>query len=316
VIADDHPLALGVVGANGGVPETREVVDSADLVLFVGCRAGSITTERWRHPVPGNIEVVHIDADESVIGVNYPTAAALVGDARLALDALVRELGTQVPARDGWGRVAVARAKESKRAAFRALARSNETPIRPERLVAELQAVLPEDAVVVADPGTPCPYLSAYYELRRAGRHLISNRAHGALGFALPGSIGAHYGRPGAKCVAVVGDGSFGMAAGELETMVRLELPITVVVVSNGTFGWIKAGQKTGFGARYFSVDFGRSDHAGIARAFGLEAWRVERPDELRPALAAAVARDGPTLVDVITQPLHEARAPVSEWVA
>ena len=91
-IADTHPLAVGVVGSNGGTLPTRAIVDAADLVVFVGCRAGSVTTERWRHPQPDATRVVHIDADPSVIGATYPTAAALVGDAKLGLAALDREI--------------------------------------------------------------------------------------------------------------------------------------------------------------------------------------------------------------------------------
>jgi acetolactate synthase-1/2/3 large subunit len=87
-------------------------------------------------------------------------------------------------------------------------------------------------------------------------------------------------------------------------------------VVSNATYGWIKAGQKTRYDQRYFSVDFDRSDHARIAEAFGVRAWSVQDPAELRRALDAAIAHPGPSLVDVVSQPLHEARAPVSEWIA
>ena len=92
-IADDHPLAVGVVGSNGGTPETRGVVDGADLVFFIGCRAGSVTTERWRHPAPGAATIVHLDVDPAVIGTNYRTDAAIVGDAQLALEALVDAIG-------------------------------------------------------------------------------------------------------------------------------------------------------------------------------------------------------------------------------
>jgi acetolactate synthase-1/2/3 large subunit len=166
---------------------------------------------------------------------------------------------------------------------------------------------LPDDAVICADPGTPCPYFSAFYTIRKPGRHFITNRAHGALGYALAASVGAQVGRPDAKVVAAMGDGSFGMCVGELETIVRLGLPITIVVFSNSVYGWIKAGQKTGFGARYFSVDFTRTD---------VKSWRVEQPGDLEGALKAAIAHDGPTLVDVIAQPLQDAAAPVSEWVA
>ena len=312
-IAEDHPLAVGVVGSNGGTPETRAIVAAADLVVFVGCRAGSVTTERWRHPAPGT-PIIQIDIDPSVIGANYKTEVGLVGDARLTLTALNGEL--ERAGRSAWGADAVERARREKFAGFLALAQSDATPIRPERIVLDLESVLPNDAIVIADPGTPCPYLSAYWRQRAAGRRFISNRAHGALGYSLPAAVGAGFGRPGAKCVAVMGDGAFGFSVGELETLVRLKLPITLIVISNASYGWIKAGQRTGYGGRYFSVDFDRSDHAAIARAYGLKAWHVEDPQALRPALAAAIEADGPTLVDVIAQPLHEARAPVSEWVA
>jgi acetolactate synthase-1/2/3 large subunit len=317
---ENHPLAAGVVGSNGGTPATRALVDQADLVVFIGCRAGSVTTERWRHPVPGEVRVVHVDVDPAVIGANYPTEVAVVGDARLALAALRDEVARFVdlpPDRSrGLGREAVARAWSEKLGAFEDLARSEAMPIRPERIVATLQALLPPAAMIVADAGTPCPYFSAYYRQRAAGRHFISNRAHGALGYALPAAVGARIGRLDAPCVAIMGDGSFGFASGELETIARLGLPITMVVIANASFGWIKAGQRSGFEGRYFAVDFSPGQHARIAEAYGIKSWRVEHPAELRPALAKALASDGPALVDVVTQPLEEARAPVSEWVA
>lgn len=313
-IAETDPLALGVVGSNGGDPATRAEVDAADLVLFVGCRAGSVTTERWRSPRTG-ARILHIDSDPMVLGANYPTEVAILADAKLALEALADAVAAQPrPRMNGAARAAAAWA--AKRAAFQPLAASDETPIKPERAIAALEDLLPEDAIVCADPGTPCPYVSAHLRWRRAGRQFITNRAHGALGYALAASMGAHVGRPEVKTVALMGDGSFGFCCGEFETLVRHKMPITSVVFSNAVFGWIKAGQEAGFGQRYYNVDFSRTDHAAVAEAFGLRAWRVEDPADLRPALAEALAHDGPTLVDVIAQPLHEAAAPVSEWVA
>jgi acetolactate synthase-1/2/3 large subunit len=318
-LSDAHPLSLGVVGSNGGTAPVRAVIAQADCVLFVGCRAGSVTTERWRRPDRATTKIVHIDVDPAVIGANYPTVAPVVGDAKLALAGLLDVLGRPANAPSRHNSPAaqrVAQAKREKFDVFAAFAAGDERPIRPERLVADLQATLPSGAVVVADPGTPCPYLSAYLTNDSAQRWFITNRAHGALGYALSAACGAQFARPDAKVVSVMGDGSFGFTAGELETVVRYNLPITFIVVSNSEFGWIKAGQKNGFGARYFSVDFTRTDHARVAQAFGLRAWRVEDPRELRGALAAAIAHDGPTLVDVISQPLEEANAPVSEWIA
>ena len=312
-IPEDHALALGVVGSNGGTPETRAIVDEADVVVFVGCRAGSVTTERWRHPVPGRVRVIHVDVDAQVIGANYRVDVPLVADARLALAALNEALSEMKRPLDA---AAVAKAKADKFARFDALAASDDRPIKPERVVQELSRVLDADTLVVADPGTPCPYLSAYYPVRRTGRTLFSNRAHGALGYSMAAAVGAHFGRPAVKTVAVMGDGSFGMCAGELETLVRCRLPITLVVIRNAVYGWIKAGQKSGYGQRYFSVDFGVTDHAKVAEAFGVKSWSVEDPAKLGAALREALAYGGPALVDVVCQPLHEARAPVSEWVA
>jgi len=311
-IDEEHPLAAGVVGSNGGTPETRALVDNADLVFFIGCRAGSVTTERWRHPTPGRCKVIHLDVDPAVPGANYRTDAALVCDAQLGLKMLREALANQRRVVNGPD---LESAKERKFANFQVLAESLDKPIKPERLVQELARVLDRDAILVADAGTPCPYFSAYYPVRSPGR-FFSNRAHGALGYSLPAAIGAHFARSSVKCVSVMGDGSFGFTCGELETAVRYRLPITFVVISNASYGWIKAGQKSGYSQRYFSVDFAGTDHAAVAAAFGVKSWRVTEPTELSKVLPDALAYGGPTLVDVVCQPLEQAKAPVSEWIA
>ena len=317
-LPDSHPLSAGVVGSNGGVPETRNLVTQADTILFVGCRAGSVTTERWRYPAPGSVRVVHIDMDERVIGATYEPDAAIIGDAGTVLRALNQEIAARRPAiaERALDAAAVAAAQQSKFDKFQALAASDASPILPERFVADFQRVLPEDHVVVADPGTPCPYLSAYLRTDRTGRNYFSNRAHGALGYAIPAAVGAQYGRPGAAVFSVSGDGSFGFCAGELETIARLKVPVKMIVLSNGAYGWIKAGQKSGYDARYFSVDFDPTDHARVAEAYGVKGWHVTDPGDLARTLRAAISHDGPALVDVVSQPLQDAHAPVSEWVA
>ncbi|HEX9788190.1 MAG TPA: thiamine pyrophosphate-binding protein [Candidatus Binatia bacterium] len=312
-ILEEHPLAVGVVGSNGGTPETRAVVDQADLIVFIGCRAGSVTTERWRHPSPGKTKVIHLDIDAAVPGANYRADVALAADARLGLKMLNEALaGVRRPLQAS----AVQNAKEQKFAKFQALAESAEKPIKPERVVAALAGALDADATVVADAGTPCPYLAAYYEVRGTGRRFFSNRAHGALGYSMAAAMGAHFAKPEVKCVSVMGDGSFGFTCGELETAVRYRLPITFIVISNASYGWIKAGQKSGYGQRYFNVDFTVTDHAAVAAAFGVKSWRVTEPGDLAKALKEALTHGGPSLVDIVCQPLHEANAPVSEWIA
>ena len=202
-LADSHPLSVGVVGTNGGVLATREVVMQADLVLFVGARAGSTTTEHWKYPAR-DVPIVHIDVDAMTIGTNYRTDVALVGDAMLALADLneaVRARLKNRPAGAADGRAIAGKARARKLADFAALAASTDLPIKPERVVDSLNRHLPAGAIVVADPGTPCPDFSAYFDVPQAGRHFITNRAHGALGFAMSAGVGAQFGRPDAMVV-------------------------------------------------------------------------------------------------------------------
>ena len=314
-LAETHPNCLGVVGSNGGTDQTWEMMEAADLVVFMGARAGSTTTARWEAPKPGT-RVVHFDNDPMVIGANYQTEVGVVGDLRLALEQVnaVLDVRDQDDGQFG-GAAAITDIKRRKFEVFNRFAGSSETPIRPERVIAALMKVLPSDATILSDPGTSCPYFSAYYQLPLPGRYFITNRAHGALGYAMSAALGAWFGRPSSKVVAMMGDGSFGFTVGELETVCRSRAPITYIVFSNSNFGWIKASQFADKGARYYNVDFNRVDHAAIATAYGVKSWRVENPDDLERVLKEAIAHDGPTLIDVITQALEESNAPVRRWM-
>jgi acetolactate synthase-1/2/3 large subunit len=310
-LEDDHQNYLGVVGSNGAVLETREVVQNADLVIFIGCRAGSVTTEKWQYP-NRNQKIIHIDNDPEVISANYKTELSIVSDAKLFLEDL-QEIGLQKVFN---GTEDIKKSKESKWKNFYNLAKSSSLPIKPERIVSDLNSVLPDDCYIVADAGTPCPYFSAFFKLKKSGKYFLTNRAHGALGYALPAAIGVQIGRPNNRVVSIMGDGSFGLAVGELETAVRLKLPIIFIVLSNSVYGWIKAGQKTSFEERYYSVDFTRTNHAEVAKAYGLDSFRVEKPEDIQKTIEKALSLNKPCLVDIISEPLQDAKAPVSEWIA
>ena len=128
-------------------------------------------------------------------------------------------------------------------------------------------------------------------------------------------AIGAAIGRPQSKCVAVMGDGSFGFTVGELETITRYKLPVLMIVISNSVYGWIKASQKSGYDERYYSVDFNRTNHAKVAEAYGVRSWTVDDPLKLEAVIKAAIECGEPALVDIISQPLQDAAAPVSQWM-
>ena len=311
-LEDVHPNSLGVVGSNGGSLYTREVLQRSDLVIFIGCRAGSVTTEKWQYP-SSKSKIIHIDIDPQVIGANYKTYISLVADAKKSLI----ELNKKIKKNNFNGNKIVKAAKRKKFTEFNKLCKEEKGLIKPERIVKEINNAMPDNAYIVVDPGTPCPYFSAYYNFKKSGRYFITNRAHGALGYALPASIGVQIGKPKNKVVSVMGDGSFGFAVGELETAKRLKLPIIFVVISNSVYGWIKAGQKSSFNKRYYSVDFSRTDHAKVASSYGVKAWTVKKPNDLKKIISNAIKYEkGPCLIDIISQPLEEAKAPVSEWIA
>lgn len=315
-IAETHPYALGVIGSNGGLPYRHDLVHESDLVLFIGCDCGSVVTDKWSLPRPGAAKVIQLDINPHIIGRSYAVSTPLVGDARLGLEALNHALSARLDGKGAakWPVDLIPGLRDRYMAGVEGLT-STAVPIRPERFVAELREAMPDDGIVVCDPGTPTPFLAAYYTLPRAGRYFVTNRAHGALGYSLSAAVGAHFAQPDKKIVAVMGDGSFGFSCGEMETIYRHQIPVVLVVVNNGIFGWIKAGQKV-MGGKYFSVDFSTADHAKIAEAFNIASRRVEAVEDLAPALKWAIDLNAPVLLDVVMQPLHEAQAPVSKWIA
>jgi acetolactate synthase I/II/III large subunit len=183
-------------------------------------------------------------------------------------------------------------------------------------VVRTMRHVLGDDTLIVADPGTPTPFLSAQYEVRRPGRTTVIPRAHGGLGYAIPGVVGAAFAAQGERVVGMTGDGSFGMSVGELETITRYNLPVVIIQCSNNTFGWIKELQHLYHGDRYFGVDFNPVDYAAIARGFGFRSQQVTDPAGVERALTEAFADGGPYFLDIVTESPITETPPVAAWTA
>ncbi|NIN66922.1 MAG: thiamine pyrophosphate-binding protein [Anaerolineae bacterium] len=316
-IAETHQLSIGVVGGNGARPYANRVVSAADLVLFVGCKTDSVTTVNWTVPsAASGVTIIHVDVDPKEIGNNYPTAVGMVGDAKLALSDLLDAVKARVQGREADEARLEGISKEAELWWQSAEAKmlSDSIPIKPQRVMKELIDALPVDSVIVADAGTGTPFTSAFYE-SPAGRYVVIPRGYGGLGYAIPGVVGAKVARPEATVVGLMGDGSFGMSAGELETIARLQLPVTILQFNNSCFGWIKALQALYYDGRYVSVDFSPdTDHASIAQGFGLLGVRVDRPQALGPAIRRAIQSDKPTFIDVITESEETELPPVHKW--
>jgi acetolactate synthase-1/2/3 large subunit len=316
-IAETSECSIGVVGNNGARSYANAWVADADLVFYIGTRTDSTTTVAWslpsrEHP-PASI---HLDVSAKEIGNTYPSGAFLLGDAAATLQDLLaavdRPQRLRAAAADRLARLATEKASYFEQVALDAS--SDNQPIKPQRLIAELRNVLDDDAIIVADPGTPTPYLSAQYTVRRAGRTTVIPRAYGALGYAIPGVVGAHYAAPGGRVVGMLGDGSYGMSVGELETISRLDLPVVIVQCDNGTYGWIKELQHLYHDRRYYSVDFNRIDYAAIARGFGMQGFHVEDPADLNVTLRSALESGRPAFVNVVTEAQMTETPPVATW--
>lgn len=316
-IAETSPVSIGLVGGNGARPYANACVANADLVVFIGTRTESTTTHHWTIPAPvDGPNVIQLDVEPWEIGNSYRLVVGVAGDARLTLEDLLQAIDhpARVRAANQERISALLAERDRYWADVHRQAAIMSTPIKPAQLIRILRSQLDDEAIVVADPGTPTPYLGAQYELRRPGRAMAIPRAHGGLGYAIPGVVGAAYAAGERRAVAVTGDGSFGMACGELETITRYNLPVVVIQCSNGTYGWIKELQHLYHGDRYFNVEFNPVDYAAIARGFGFRSRQVTDPGELERAMQDAFADGGPYFLDVVTESQITETPPVAAW--
>ena len=313
-IPDTHPLSIGVIGDNGFHPHAMTALNEADLLIYVGSKIGSVVTIGWSFPRSAGQKTIQIDIDPDVLGNNTANIQSLCGDIRAIFERLERELTDTVPKTTSWV-TALNAARQTFWDEVQSETPSAADPIRPLQVVQALNALLPAQAIVVADAGTPTPNLTRYLRLKADGSRLIIPRAYGGLGYAIPAVVGVWAANPAVKPIGIFGDGSFNMSCGELETLRRLKVPALLIHFNNACFGWIKALQRSHGHNQTFSVDFSADNIAKIAEAFGLKAWHVRRADELDAALAAGLGCDGPALIDVVVESIADISPPVFSWL-
>lgn len=303
-VAEDHPLSLGVGGNTLGRFSPghylRPLIERADVVLLVGTRTAQNGTDSWT-AYPRNARFIHIDIDPGEIGRNYE-ALRLVGDARLALTALTDRLrGRRKRAQAPAGEIASALARAAGDIA--PLLRSNASPVRPERLMADLQQVLTPETIVVADASYSSVWVASYLRSLRPGMRFLTPRGLAGLGWGLPLALGARAARPSSPVLCVTGDGAFGHVWSELETARRTRTPIVLTVLNNGVLGYQKDAEVVKYGRHTSACIFTPVDHAQIARACGCRGVSIRNPADYLPALREALACNETTVLDVDTDP-------------
>src|SRR5215213_4593219 len=299
-VPDDHPLTTGGLGLLGTKP-SEAAVHECDTLLMVGTNFPYTA----HLPEPGQARTVQIDNDPVRAGNRMPTEVPLVGDAAETLRALLPLLEGKTD------RGFLEQAQEAM-AAWRedmeALESPDRDPVQPQYLMAVVDRLAGDDAILTCDSGTIATWAARHWTIRGDRRFYLSgNLATMACG--LPYAIAAQWAFPGRQCVAFVGDGGLAMLMAELDTAVRYDLPVKVVVNNNAALGQIEWEQVV-LGYPEYGVRYDRSiDFARVARACGAFGVRVEQAGDLEAAVRAALEHPGPAVVDCVVNP-HEPPLP------
>jgi pyruvate dehydrogenase (quinone) len=297
VLPDDHPMTTGGIGLYGTFG-THHAMAECDALLILG---STFPYLEYYPAADRGVRAVQVDRDAQRIGLRYPVEVGLMGDCRAALEALNARLtrkedrsfleATQREAARWRDLLAEAVAEGARR-----------TPMHPAVPVAALAERLPADAVVVTDSGHNTGLAARYLPLGPGHDFAVSGLL-ASMACGLPYAIAAALACPGRRVVGVVGDGGLAMQLGEFSAAAALRLPVTLVVINNGTLGQIKWEQMLFLGNPEFACAQAPVDFAAAAEAMGGRGFRVEEAGALGAALDAALALDGPAIVDVVVDP-------------
>lgn len=284
-IPEDHALSMGPLG---NVPSFGPVFDDADVVLAVGTRFQGGATRNWSMKL--GKKLVHIDADPGVINRNYHADVAVVGDARLSLAGVMKDLAG-VTNEDGFTENA-----KSLRDAARAQIRKDIGPDF-EAIMDAMRSLLPRDGNIVRDATVPA-YLWGNRLIEIYEPRTSMNPTSAAIGPGLPLGIGAAVGS-GKKTAIIQGDGGFMLSIGELASCVQHQLPVIVCVFNDGGYGVLRNIEARTFDGRQFGVDLATPDFAMVAQGMGMYGEKVVGVEAFKDAFARAVQFNGPVLLDI-----------------
>lgn len=315
-IAEDHPLALRVIGGRGGMEYSNNYVRDADTIFFIGSNTDSASTNHWElYGDPNAKTFLHLDIAEAHIGNNFPVDLALVGDARASLDYMVHLLEAE--------HASIKRKRvdltEMKITALEKVFNSNipmpEGTISPVKLTQALDEMMPENAIVTSEPGVSAIYPSALLTFRKPGRRYITNYSMGALGYSVPAGLGASFAHDG-PTISFTGDGSFAFVMGDMETIKRSGKNVTIILTRNDTFGWIR-GEAILLDDvdEPWSTDFGSVDYLKVADGFGFDVARITTEADIKPILAAAIANAGANFIEIMVPSQDQIVPFVPSWV-
>jgi len=305
-VPNGHPAFCGPLGY-GAHDVSERLVREADVIVALGCRFSEFTTRRWTL-VPGSAQLVHVDVDPDELGRVHLPRVGLVSDAAAAARALAAALppllADDLERAERRGNRRAALRKEYENAAAPPSTPPRSGTVSSAALVHTVQELADRDGIVlVQDVHTFGPWVARHLAVERPASYYAS--AGGAMAWGFPAAMGMALARPDQRVVAISGDGSFWMVAQDLETCVRERIPVVNLVVNNFAYGNTRDRQRTAHGGRYHGVFLDNPDFAAYARLLGAHGVRVTDDADLRAAIAEAIAQPGPSVVDVVQDPME-----------
>ncbi len=302
IIPETNPYSAGVVGKWGCCETANDVIGKSDAILAIGTKLGQLTTAGWSN-IPEDAKIIHVNLDSEWLGKNYDVDLPIMADIRATVGKILENIDPD----DFAGRKdrisEISQNKDEWRNSKKDDFESDELPINPARVVSDLNKVFPEDTILVSSTSNSGWFTSAYYQVREAGVRYIQARGSDGINYAFPQALGAKVANPDKPVAVVTGDGGFGYHISELETAVREDLPVTVVLLNNQGLMSSKLSQWVNWDVT-FSTNFDPGvNYAKIARGYGCEADLIEDPQDIESALENGLSSGVPTLLDIRVNP-------------
>ena len=298
-VPNSHRLYVGLPGKRGA-PEVLQAMHRADVILALGSRLSQDAT-LWDYSyINPQARIVQVDIDSQEVGRNFPIEVGIVGDAKVVAQQLIqalRERRPEVKPRPEW-RAELESLAAQRRARLQTELALTGDPMMPQRVFPELQKVLPRDCMVTLDAGIAqgLAYDRLNFDLPRT---FFNYSGQGGLGMGYCVGLGTKLGRPDRPAVSIQGDGGFLYTSQELNTAVRWKIPLVSIVLNNSCHGAEKAQQLNHFGGRFVAVDLVNPRFDKLAEVYGARGYYVTRPEDIGDTVKAALALDGPSVIEI-----------------
>ncbi len=297
----DHPLWLGMLGMHGTYTANM-AINNCDLLISVGARFDDRVTGRV-NSFAAKAKIIHIDIDPTSISKNVEVDVPIVADCKHGLAGCLEELA-KLKVEDWAAKHAEwLDALGQMRASHPLNYAQNGKYIKPQWVVEKIHELSNGEAIIATEVGQNQMWAAQFYTYRKP-RTLLTSGGLGTMGYGFPAAMGAQFAFPDKLVVDIAGDGSIQMNIQELATVVSYQVPVKIVILNNGFLGMVRQWQELFYNRNYCSTCLHTNpDFVAVAKAYGAEGYRVERPEDLEPTLRAAFAHPGPVVVDVRVEP-------------